>query len=175
MLVQVSLDDEGLDSQEVLDVWRYDDRYEEHEATWAEVKKEILGDEEAEAAAAAAAESADGDAMMGGAGTGGEGDEEPYDEATGATIVPAGEAPPELPSLASSSAAAGGAGTGGAGGVVGMEIADLSESDLIALRRTIYLTIMNSLDFEVRPSAHPPTLTAGCIYEAEALAGPSQD
>jgi len=45
---EVGLDDEDLDGEEALDVWRFDENWDEGEAAWAEVRREILGDPEEE-------------------------------------------------------------------------------------------------------------------------------
>ena len=45
---EVSLDDETLDAEEMLDVWRQDPAWDEGEASWAEIRREILGDPEEE-------------------------------------------------------------------------------------------------------------------------------
>lgn len=131
---EVSLDDPG-DTQELLDVFKYDPNYEQNEALWADIRKEILGDEE---------EQLGGGDTAGGSVEGGEAVTD--DELAGAAVVDAADAAAGAAGLASDAAAAPPQASGGAAGTV--EIMDLSETDLINLRRTIYLTIMSSVDFE---------------------------
>ena len=120
---EIGLDDDTLAAEEALDVFRFDSDYEANEALWAQVRTEILGEDVEEGA---------GGGEGGGVGSGEEmGGEEA--EAAGYGSDSGGAPAPPPPS-----AAAG----------VAMTIADMSETDLINLRRTIYLTIMNSLDFE---------------------------
>ena len=99
-----SLDDEDIDAEEELNVFRVDENFLENEETYNEIKAEILGGDEGESEA--------------------EGNEE--EEETG-TIV-------------NSSSNSTGPNT--------QEIADMTGTNLINLRKTIYLTIMSSADFE---------------------------
>jgi pre-mRNA-splicing factor CWC22 len=124
---EVFLDDEALDGRDALDAFALDPDFERNEAAWAAIRNEILGPEEPEAGAEA------GEGAAAGAG-GEEGEPEAVEE--GATLV-IGEDARASGALVSAPQAAG----SGA-------IADLTEADLMNLRRTIYLTIMNSLDFE---------------------------
>ena len=118
-MCQVSLDDATLEPQELLDVFKADPAFLENERLWEAVRLEILGGPEDGGAPGAV----DGDAA-----------EEAMGEDGGSLPdADTGDAPLAPPA--------------GAGGV-GMDIVDMSETDLINLRRTIYLTIMNSLDFE---------------------------
>lgn len=121
----MSLDDETLDPQELLDVFRVDPAYLENEEMWAAVRQEILGADDEGGAGGGGGAAVDGDEA-----------EAALAAEDGGSLPDAdtGDALPPPPA-------------GGAGGV-GMEITDMSETDLINLRRTIYLTIMNSLDFE---------------------------
>lgn len=42
---EIGLDDDDLDKEEGLDVFRFDEDYEENEKLWGKIKKEILGEE----------------------------------------------------------------------------------------------------------------------------------
>jgi pre-mRNA-splicing factor CWC22 len=119
----VSLDDDSLDPQELLDVWKLDPNFSENEATWEAVRQEILG----------VGEGGEGEAGATGGG-----------EAIEAELGDDGASLPDADTSGLQASAGVTSGTGG----VGMEITDMSETDLINLRRTIYLTIMASLDFE---------------------------
>jgi pre-mRNA-splicing factor CWC22 len=89
--------DEQMDPEAVLDIFHVDDKFEEHEAQWQELKKEVLGDDESESG-----EDGDDD----------EDEEESEDEEEA---------------------------------VQKQEIQDQTETDLVNLRRTIYLTIQSSM------------------------------
>jgi len=106
---EIGLDDE-VDREEMLDIFRVDNNYEENEKLWEQIRKEILGDDD------------DDD---GGDDRDGEDDDDDDND----------------------------------GGIVGNnnnaivsdkqnEIIDLTEADLVNLRRSIYLTIMSSVSFE---------------------------
>ncbi|XP_013192998.2 pre-mRNA-splicing factor CWC22 homolog [Amyelois transitella] len=94
--------DDATDPQDILNVFKFDDKYEENEQKYKTLSKEILGSD---------AESGEED------GSEGSGSEESDDEEA------EGEHKP-------------------------VTIIDNTETNLIALRRTIYLTINSSLDFE---------------------------
>ena len=96
---ELSLDDK-IDKEDLLDVFRVDDDFEAHEAAWADIKREILGDDE----------------------SGSEEEDEDEDDGGGEPAA--------------------------AAAAVGGPIQDLTETDLVNLRRTIYLTIMSSVGFE---------------------------
>lgn len=106
---ELGLDDEGLSNEEGLDVFWFDDEYDEKEEEWAKIKAEILGvdddDDESGSGSESGSESEEGDE-----------DEAPTEQQAGdkKTVV----------------------------------IEDLTETDLVHLRRTIYLTIMSSATFE---------------------------
>lgn len=93
---RIGLDDE-IDTQDGLNVFKYDPQWEEHEEAYKKLKAEILGE-------------------------GSDDDEEDEDE----TDESSDEEEEERQ----------------------MEIKDQSNTDLVNLRRTIYLTIMSSIDFE---------------------------
>ncbi|PLB41478.1 uncharacterized protein BDW47DRAFT_115230 [Aspergillus candidus] len=92
---RVGLDDE-LETQDTLNIFKYDPQWEEHEEAYKRLKAEILGEDSDEDEEADSDESSDE-----------ESDEEQQ-----------------------------------------MDIKDQSNTDLVNLRRTIYLTIMSSIDFE---------------------------
>ncbi|GFF74701.1 pre-mRNA-splicing factor cwc22 [Aspergillus lentulus] len=93
---RIGLDDE-IDTQDGLNVFKYDPQWEEHEEAYKKLKAEILGE--------------------------GSDDEEDEDETDESSDEEEEEARQ-------------------------MEIKDQSNTDLVNLRRTIYLTIMSSIDFE---------------------------
>ncbi|KAJ5787935.1 hypothetical protein N7457_002925 [Penicillium paradoxum] len=94
---RAGLDDE-LETQDTLNIFKYDAEWEEHEEAYKKLKNEILGDESDED------------------------DEDRSDESEEEEESDAEE--------------------------VQMDIKDQSNTDLVNLRRTIYLTIMSSIDFE---------------------------
>ncbi len=95
---RASVEDE-IDVQDGLNVFKFDDKWEEHEEAYRKLKAEILGED-------------DDDDEGGSEDTSDEEDEEEAKEEKA------------------------------------MEIKDQSNTDLVNLRRTIYLTIMSSIDFE---------------------------
>lgn len=115
----VSLTEDDLDRLEHLDVFHADPQFAKNEALWASIRREILGSD---------GEESDSDS---GDSSGDEGDDSSSDSDEGA----AGDA--ALAAASSSSAAH-----------VPVVVHDMTEQDLMNLRRTIYLTIMSSLDFE---------------------------
>lgn len=98
-----SLDDEEIDPEESLNVFKFDEDFLENEEVYSEIKREILGDEEEESSEAEAE-------------TEGKGKEEEGPVSSGPSTT--------------------------------QEIADMTGTNLINLRKTIYLTIMSSVDFE---------------------------
>ncbi|RVE50353.1 hypothetical protein evm_005019 [Chilo suppressalis] len=94
--------DDATDPQDILNVFKFDDKYEENEQKYKSLSKEILGSD---------AESGEEDGSEE-SGSDESGDEEDGDEQKPVTII------------------------------------DNTETNLVALRRTIYLTINSSLDFE---------------------------
>ncbi|GAB4823495.1 hypothetical protein N2152v2_010541 [Parachlorella kessleri] len=107
---ELSLDD-PLETKMYLDVFKEDPDFKQHEAEYAAIRKEILGEEEEE-------ESEEEEGKKGGGDDSEEEEEDSEEEEEG------GQA----------------AGQGG--------ITDLTSTNLVNLRRTIYLTIMSALDFE---------------------------
>jgi pre-mRNA-splicing factor CWC22 len=154
---EVGLED-SCDTEDMLDVFKVDTEFEAHEAAWDEIKREILGDGEADAADNGGGGAGAGAGAGGGGGSASVDGERDEDDIGDAAVVDAGEL---AEAMARNSGGGAGAGSGGgAGTVMGsgfsssssssapMEIVDLSETDLVNLRRTIYLTIMSSVDFE---------------------------
>ncbi|KAI5293748.1 pre-mRNA-splicing factor cwc22, partial [Ascosphaera acerosa] len=102
---RIGLDDE-IDVQDGLNVFKYDDKYVEHEDAYKRLKAEILGEESGESGSDSESDSASSSDE-------GSSDDEEEDEAERQ-----------------------------------LDIKDQSNTDLVNLRRTIYLTIMSSIDFE---------------------------
>ncbi|KAI9886742.1 MAG: pre-mRNA-splicing factor cwc22 [Watsoniomyces obsoletus] len=98
---RVSLEDDEIDVQDGLNVFKFDPEWEQHEEAYRKLKAEILGEDDDE----------DGDDDGSDASSDDDDDEEAQEEKK-------------------------------------MEIKDQSNTDLVNLRRTIYLTIMSSIDFE---------------------------
>ena len=118
---EVSLDEEELDMDNALNVWKYDEQWQQNEDEYEAIRKEILGDEV----------------------TADESQQPPSDDQPPASpppLQPADEA--VQPGTASADA------SGAMDGEQPYELTDLTETDLINLRRTIYLTIMSSLSYE---------------------------
>jgi pre-mRNA-splicing factor CWC22 len=120
---ELGLDDDDIKKEDYLDVFRVDDEYDEHEKTWSKIRAEILGldDDDDDDDDGSDGESETDDSKGGGS-------NESDDDEEGAdvpdqelAVIPAAKAGP---------------------------IQDLSESDLVHLRRQIYLTIMSSATFE---------------------------
>ncbi|KAK5556701.1 pre-mRNA-splicing factor cwc22 [Exophiala xenobiotica] len=96
---QVDLDDD-IDTQDTLNIFKFDPEWEEHEEAYRKLKAEILGEDS--------------------------GDEEEGESGSDVESTDDEEAEQER----------------------AIEIKDQTNTDLVNLRRTIYLTIMSSLDFE---------------------------
>ena len=110
---EVSLD-EDIQPESKLDVFSFDPNYEENEAAYAKLRKEILGEDDE--------------------------DEDDGDDSEDEEGEEGGEEQGE-PNGAVETGASG-------GGAAKQTILDMTETDLVNLRRTIYLTIMSSIDFE---------------------------
>jgi len=123
---ELTLDEEDLNKEEILDVFRYDDEFEKNEEIWTKIKKEILGEEE-DSGSEGGSSTDDGSS-----GTASDSDSE--DDNDGGEDVPDQELALTTSISKSQSNTT--------------IIQDFSESDLIHLRRTIYLTIMSSATFE---------------------------
>lgn len=118
---QIGLDD-ALDKEEILDVFRLDPKYTENNKLWSQIRKEILGIEEE--SDSDSSDSSSGDSSSD---SGTEGDDEAEKKA----------AEGEMKSFEQSGIQ-----------IKQGAIKDLTEAELVQLRRVIYLTIMSSLDFE---------------------------
>ena len=117
-----SLDDEDIQKEEELDVYSFDPEYEEHEEEWKAIRAEILG----------LGDSSDDDSD--------DSDSDSDDNSDSSEDDSQEEA------SASGENALAATSDGGEKQVAVVE--DLTEADLINLRRTIYLTIMSSATFE---------------------------
>mmetsp|Transcript_21343 Transcript_21343/g.35727 ORF Transcript_21343/g.35727 Transcript_21343/m.35727 type:complete len:602 (-) Transcript_21343:282-2087(-) len=110
--------DDDIDKEEMLDVFRVDPDFAENEKLWEQIKGEILGDDDDE-------EDDEED----------RGDDEGEEEEEGDNDEGIGQE------------------EGGGGGTMvttegGAQVVDLTEGELVNLRRSIYLTIMSSVSFE---------------------------
>eukprot|EP00536_Pseudo-nitzschia_multiseries_P004663 jgi/Psemu1/188634/e_gw1.79.92.1 len=118
-----SLDDEDIQKEEELDRFSFDPEYEEHEAEWKAIRAEILGEGDSSDDDSGSDDDSDGDSS--------DDDSEEEEEASGENAL---------------AIASGDGGDAAAKQVAVVE--DLTEADLVNLRRTIYLTIMSSATFE---------------------------
>jgi len=116
---EIGLDDEGLEKEDHLDVFKFDPDWVQNEMDWTEIKREVLGDD-----------SDDDDDDDGSDDGDGSSDTDDSDE-DGEDGVLVEAAPVTVANTKQIT-----------------EIHDMSEKDLINLRRTIYLTIMSSATFE---------------------------
>ncbi|KAJ1724143.1 pre-mRNA-splicing factor cwc22 [Coemansia erecta] len=117
---EIALDDDELDAQDGLNVFKHDEEYAENERKYSDIKAEILGE---------SSDSSDGES---GSVSGSEGDSE-----SGSDSDSDDEDKEDAPAVAPTSETPG-----------VQKIHDLTETELVNLRRTIYLTIMSSLSFE---------------------------
>ena len=117
---EVSLDEEELDMDNALNVWKFDEQWQQNEDEYEAIRKEILGDEVAA-------------------------DEQ---QPPISDDQPPASPPPLQPIDDSQLASASIDQSSAAEGQQPYELTDLTETDLINLRRTIYLTIMSSLSYE---------------------------
>ncbi|KAL3787177.1 hypothetical protein HJC23_010187 [Cyclotella cryptica] len=106
---EIGLDDEGLKKEEGLDVFRFDEDYDENEKEWQRIRAEILGEDDDEES---------------GSGSGEESEDE--NEIPDQELLATGREEEKKTVV----------------------VQDLTETDLVHLRRTIYLTIMSSATFE---------------------------
>ncbi|KAJ2328538.1 pre-mRNA-splicing factor cwc22 [Coemansia sp. RSA 2702] len=112
---EVAMDDDDLDAQDELNVFKLDPEFEENEEKYAAIRRGILGE----------GESDDDSGSESGTETSTEGDSESGEESGSDEAEPVEPAQP-----------------------VKQQIHDLTETEMINLRRTIYLAIMSSLSFE---------------------------
>lgn len=120
IMFELGLDDEDLKKDEVLDVFRFDPSFVQNEATWAKIRREILGED---------SDSSSDDS--------GDSDTDSSSDSDDDGDSDAEEDQEMAPAVSSS-----------ADKKKTQVIHDLTESDLVHLRRTIYLTIMSSATFE---------------------------
>ena len=120
IMFEIGLDDEDLDKQEALDVFRYSDTWNQDEHDWTQIRREILGEDSDDESGSGESETDEG--------SGAESSESDSEDEDGVLV----EAIPETSKAIKKVT----------------EIHDLSEQDLVNLRRTIYLTIMSSASFE---------------------------
>jgi pre-mRNA-splicing factor CWC22 len=106
---ELGLDDDGLSNEEYLDVFRFDEEYDENEREWERIRAEILGEDDS---------SSGSDDESGSE----SGSEEEVEDAADQVLDNDKKKT--------------------------VAIQDLTETDLVHLRRTIYLTIMSSATFE---------------------------
>lgn len=125
ILFEISLDDEGLKKEEDLDVFKFDNHFVEHENDWIAIQKEILGEG-----------SDDADTSGGSGGSETDDDDDDNDDESDGEDNEDGML--EQPSTALTQVKNNNQ----------IVIHDMTEKDLINLRRKIYLTIMSSATFE---------------------------
>ena len=118
-------DDDDLKKDEVLDVFRFDPGFVQNEATWAKIRREILGEDSDDDGGSSG--DSDTDSSSDSSGSGSDDDDEESDQEEGGQAMVPGSATDKKKTQV---------------------IHDLTESDLVHLRRTIYLTIMSSATFE---------------------------
>ena len=119
-----SLDDEDIQKEDELDVFSFDPEYEEHEEEWSAIRAEILG----------LGESSDDDSDGSDSDSNSDDESHSSDDNSQEEASTSGENALVIAS------------NGGDKQVAVVE--DLTEADLVHLRRTIYLTIMSSATFE---------------------------
>lgn len=117
---EIGLDDEGLEKEDHLDVFKFDPDWVQNEQDWTEIKREVLGDD--------SDDDDDGNGSDGSSDTGDNVDDSDEDGEDGVLVEAGPVAVANTRQIT--------------------EIHDMSEKDLINLRRTIYLTIMSSATFE---------------------------
>ena len=128
IMFELSLDDDDLKKEEELDVFKVDDNFIENENDWIAIRKEILGDD---------SDDDDDDDSNGGSGDSETGDSDDYDEDEDGSDNEDGileESPPPTSKNQSNNQQ--------------VVIHDMTEKDLVNLRRKIYLTIMSAATFE---------------------------
>jgi pre-mRNA-splicing factor CWC22 len=118
---ELSLDDDTLTKQDELDVFRVDPDFEENEATWAKIRAEVLGEGGEDGS-----DDDDDDAETASGEDDGNNSEDETDKQKEQAMVPAA----------------------GATNKAMVVVQDLSDADLVHLRRQIYLTIMSAAGFE---------------------------
>ncbi|KAJ2860306.1 pre-mRNA-splicing factor cwc22 [Coemansia erecta] len=126
---EVALDDDDLDGLDELNVFKFDENFEANERKYDAITREILGDGD--------------DNKVSEEGSGGEsGTESDVESASGSDSESSEDDNDDTGAVADS------AGKGTSGVPATQMIHDLTETEMINLRRTIYLAIMSSLSFE---------------------------
>lgn len=118
---EISLDDEDIKKDERLDIFRVDPKFEETEQEWRSIRNEILGVGDGDGSGVGETDSSESSDS-----NGSEKDDDSDDGAGGEQVM--------LPETTMQATA--------------LVVRDLSEADLVHLRRAIYLTIMSSATFE---------------------------
>uniref|UniRef100_A0A7S3UXZ2 MI domain-containing protein n=1 Tax=Aplanochytrium stocchinoi TaxID=215587 RepID=A0A7S3UXZ2_9STRA len=121
---EISLDDNTLEKEEQLDIFRLDNQYKANEKIWTQIRKEILGIENDS--------SSDSSSGSDSSSSGYDSDDESTEEKESKKEV---DGDLQVSGLQKSNTEEKG-------------IADMTEAELVGMRRQIYLTIMSSLDFE---------------------------
>ncbi|KAJ2245937.1 pre-mRNA-splicing factor cwc22, partial [Coemansia sp. RSA 475] len=116
---EVAMDDDDLDAQDELNVFKFDPDFEQNELKYEGVRRGILGEDESEG----------DDSEASGSESGTEGDSESEEDS--------GSDEAEEPEATSTSQPP-----------TTQKIHDLTETEMVNLRRTIYLAIMSSISFE---------------------------
>ncbi|KAJ2134435.1 pre-mRNA-splicing factor cwc22, partial [Coemansia sp. RSA 678] len=116
---EVAMDDDDLDAQDELNVFKFDPDFEQNELKYEVVRRGILGEDESEGDGSEAS----------GSESGTEGDSESEEDS--------GSEEAEEPEATSTSQPP-----------ATQKIHDLTETEMVNLRRTIYLAIMSSISFE---------------------------
>ncbi|PIA13392.1 MIF4G-domain-containing protein [Coemansia reversa NRRL 1564] len=124
---EVAIDDDDLEAQDELNVFKFDEDFEENEHKYESIRRGILGEDNSseDSGGVSDAESSDGESSGSESGTEGDSESEHHSdrEESGATPSTTKQTEPQ-------------------------KIHDLTETELINLRRTIYLSIMSSMSFE---------------------------
>jgi len=132
IMFEITLDDDGLKREEVLDVFQFDEKWEDNENSWIEIQKEILGEDD-DSSNDGSSDDEDG--------------ENPTDEEEGDNDTRSGS-DNEDDNMDDGDDGQLQLTTTNADSKLVTVIHDMSEKDLTQLRRTIYLTIMSSATFE---------------------------
>ncbi|KAJ2615401.1 pre-mRNA-splicing factor cwc22 [Coemansia sp. RSA 1365] len=124
---EVAIDDDDLDAQDELNVFKFDEDFEENEHKYQNIRRGILGEDNSseDSGSVSGAESSDSESSGSESGTEGDSESEHHsDREEGvAALSTTKQVEPQ-------------------------KIHDLTETELINLRRTIYLSIMSSMSFE---------------------------
>jgi pre-mRNA-splicing factor CWC22 len=139
IMLEMGLDDEDLKMEDHLDVFQFDQDWVLHEKEWLEIQKEILGhdpDEEKEKEEEDEEEESDTEKSSNDSHEDEDDDDE--EEEDGVLVETTNKKPTAITTTTTTAVPS----------KAQTIIQDMSEKDLIHLRRTIYLTIMSSATFE---------------------------